>query len=414
VRRLVGNAAMGAVICWVISHAGIALAVPPAPGDVIPGDTKTDSIMPCQPPTPATLPNDGFALHPGQTFDRDTVSSSLLYITSKTQEHHYAERIPDECKPTTDTLVPNGTWLLITTHTHEHDVGADVPDPSLYRTITTIETRKDIVRFKTSDLLKEFKQHEKDVETKAAIIFGLLGSGAGGVASIVCVLNPPVCAAATVVGAILAIAFAADSAYAYWRALDPVDRSFHSIARPKRVTLPTVPAGLLAPAAARAVNTFSALSARRLSLERALATALNRIQGAHLAHANRYVALQKRAARTYAGALAKVLRQAPGALRTLRSALLVSGFPNPLIDQEALVREQATIAAQGLPAQVRHGLAAAGLGGMLLHMPTAAIADAPLSGVKPLHALDMLVDPRLLAAVAADARMLAAFARTGT
>jgi hypothetical protein len=91
-------------------------------------------------------------------------------------------------------------------------------------------------------------------------------------------------------------------------ARDPVDPNFRAIAKPKTPAVPKVVAGNgLSAAAAAAVNKLLAVQAKQIGLARAIVTAFDRSQGAHVKKQTAWEKKQVQAAGRYAAQLATLM-----------------------------------------------------------------------------------------------------------
>ena len=118
------------------------------------------------------------------------------------------------------------------------------------------------------------------------------------------VVAPPLLIAA---GALAVAAFAI-SAYSAYMSRDPVDPDFRAIAKPKTPPAPRVASGEGVPAAAAAaVNKLLSLQVKQIGLARAILTAFNRSQGAHVKKQGEWEKKQVRAAGTYAAQLSALM-----------------------------------------------------------------------------------------------------------
>ncbi len=401
-------------------HVPPAFAATPAPGSVIPAGTPVADVMPCQPLTPPTSqhPHNGYVLHPGETWDQFKVDSKLL-VVDHGHLTPYADRF-GSCRAPSPSTLPGGVhWLLAVYKTQIHHVGytedpqhPDEPYAWQERTEMT-GTGPFNVRFTTSASFKPtFREQFKAVLLELTNTTAAVAAYASAAFTDACPLAPAACAAAAAAIATEAIA---DAVEWFAEAVDPADRDFNTVVRPPHVTLPRVPAagGPLPVGVAHALNAFTATAERQQSLEQALDTTLNRLQGAHLARAHRFEALQLHAARRFARRLSMVTRKLPTVLRSLRGAWLGAGLVDPIITSETLAVAQGAIAEHGLDPAIRQALRTAGFGGRQLATATATITTADLAGARTTTLFDVLTSPRLLAGISADARGLAGFATRG-
>jgi hypothetical protein len=103
---------------------------------------------------------------------------------------------------------------------------------------------------------------------------------------------------------------------------DPPDRNFRVVAKPVPVKIPPLgPEDGLTPATAQAFNALAKASARTLSLDEALMTAINRQLGANRAHDKKAQRMQERAAARYARQLTAALKGLAPLRANLRAAI---------------------------------------------------------------------------------------------
>ena len=181
-----------------------------------------------------------------------------------------------------------------------------------------------------------------------------------------------VCAIAAIAGGVTveippwAIAFAALAAEScaagavyHNMALDPIDLNFRVVANPKTPPAPKVVAGQgLSAAAAGSLKKLLSVLAKEIGLGRAIVTAFNRSQGAHVKKQTDWEKKQVRAAATYASQLSSLMlaeaKLRPSVRRALSRSVEVS--------EEAAYAFQSSLVARGsLPATLGASLSKLGL-----------------------------------------------------
>ena len=181
-------------------------------------------------------------------------------------------------------------------------------------------------------------------------------------------------------------------------ARDPIDPNFRAIAPPKIPPAPRVAPGEgLSADAAKAMNTLFATQVQEIGLSRAILTAFNRSQGAHVKKQTTWERKQMLAAGAYAGQLATAMLTEARLRAAVREALDDPATPDLSVSEEDAYAFQDSLIRKGLPAQVTSTLAKLGLTG----------ADQ-----KELRAQIMAVDPSLLVGSPLDDAKLLASLRT--
>jgi hypothetical protein len=150
--------------------------------------------------------------------------------------------------------------------------------------------------------------------------------------------------------------------YALKQAFDPVDLSFRSIAKPKIPVVPKVSAGEGLPAAsARVLNDLFAVQAREIGLGRAIATAFDRSQGAHVKKQTTWEKRQVQAAGRYAAQLASALLTDASLRPKVNAALADSGLADLTLTYEDALASGESLVWKGFPAEVKTTLVKLGL-----------------------------------------------------
>jgi hypothetical protein len=150
--------------------------------------------------------------------------------------------------------------------------------------------------------------------------------------------------------------------YALKQAFDPVDLNFRSIAKPKIPVVPKVAAGEGLPAAsARVLNDLFAVQAREIGLGRAIATAFDRSQGAHVKKQTTWEKRQVQAAGRYAAQLASALLADASLRPKVNAALADSGLADLTLTYEDALASGESLVWKGFPAEVKATLAKLGL-----------------------------------------------------
>jgi hypothetical protein len=140
-------------------------------------------------------------------------------------------------------------------------------------------------------------------------------------------------------------------------ARDPVDLGFRVVAKPKTPAVPTVTAGKgLTAAGAAAVNRLVAVMAKEIGLARAIVTAFNRSQGAHVKKQTSWERKQMLAAGRYAGQLSALISSEA----KLRSSIAHALAPVDVSFDDAYANGS-SIAVKGLPKSFAAGLARLGV-----------------------------------------------------
>jgi hypothetical protein len=195
------------------------------------------------------------------------------------------------------------------------------------------------------------KQRLAQLSQQASLVC-VIGA-AGGIA--VALAVPPV---AIVIG-VLAYVSCAQGAYALNLSRDPVDTNFRAIAKPQTPPVPKVASGEgVSASAAAVVNRLLALQAKQLGLARAILTAFNRSQGAHVKKQTAWEKKQVRAAGQYAAQLSELMISEAKLRPSVRRA-----FSGPIVVSEDQAYEfQESLVFDGrLPPRVVSGLTRLGL-----------------------------------------------------
>lgn len=209
---------------------------------------------------------------------------------------------------------------------------------------------------------------------------------------------------ASVVGSPLGLAFVAVGGVAlgvaatiHYLSRDPIDPNFRVIAKPRIPAIPKVSAveGLSA-AAAAALNKLFAVQAQEIGLGRAILTAFNRSQGAHVKKQTVWERKQMLAAGKYAAQLATAMLSEVKLRPDVSLELDDPDLADVSVSEEDAYAFQDSLIRKGLPAQLTSTLAKLGF----------TRADQ-----NQLRAQIMAIDPYLLAgsplAAIADAKLLA-------
>ena len=142
---------------------------------------------------------------------------------------------------------------------------------------------------------------------------------------------------------------------------DPVDPNFRVVAKPKIPPASKVSAGEgLSVAAATAGNELLAVQVQEIGLSRAVLTALNRSQGAHVKKQTAWERKQMLAAGKYAGQLATAMLNEVKLRPGLREALDDPDTPDLSVSEEDAYAFQDPLIKKGLPAQFATTLAKLG------------------------------------------------------
>jgi hypothetical protein len=117
-----------------------------------------------------------------------------------------------------------------------------------------------------------------------------------------------------------------------WLSIDPPDSKFRVIAHPILSPTQHITAGKgFTRQEVNALNAADDNLSYVIILEEAIATSIERAQGAHLAGNTKWEVRQMQTARLYAGRAAKLLRKEPRLLGNVRDAFKCSGFHSVLI-----------------------------------------------------------------------------------
>jgi hypothetical protein len=140
-------------------------------------------------------------------------------------------------------------------------------------------------------------------------------------------------------------------------AADPIDLNFRSIAKPRIPVVPkfSPPEGLSA-AAEEDLNDLLALQAREIGFGKAIATAFDRSQGAHVKKAIDWEKKQVRASGNYAAQLAKALLAEASLWPRVRAALADSAFADITVSYEDALAFGESLVWRGLPAEMAANL----------------------------------------------------------
>lgn len=171
-------------------------------------------------------------------------------------------------------------------------------------------------------------------------------------------------------------------------ALDPPDRHFRAIAKPRTPHFRTVTAGgTLNAAAASALNRLNKNDARIIAFGRAEVTSVERAQGAKRARNKRWQKRQLKAARKYARQDAAAIKANAHLRAAAKSALAASGYGGSGITLADVLAFQQDVRAHGLPGWLNGDLRAIG-------------ADASFR--KQIKGSILLLDPNDVVAAAAS------------
>jgi hypothetical protein len=230
-----------------------------------------------------------------------------------------------------------------------------------------------------------------------------------------------VCAIAAIAGGVtveippLAIVFAALAAEScaagvvyHNMALDPIDLNFRIVAKPKTPSAPKVAAGQgLSAAAAASLSKLLSLQAKEIGLGRAIVTAFNRSQGAHVKKQTDWEKKQVRAAGTYASALSSLMlaeaQLRPSVRRALSRSVEVS-------EEAAYAFQDSLVARRSLPAGLAASLSKLGLTKAELREVHAQLVVRNHPTLYDVNAVAAIADPldlRLLRQTATDLKAFA-------
>jgi hypothetical protein len=199
--------------------------------------------------------------------------------------------------------------------------------------------------------------------------------------------------------------------YAVKQAFDPVDLNFRAIAKPKIPAVPKVSAGEGLPAAsARVLNDLFALQAREIGLGRAIATAFNRSQGAHVKKATAWEKRQVRAAGVYAAQLASALLTDASLRPKVNAALADSGLADLTLTYEDALASGESLVWKGFPAEVKTTLSKLGLTKPEQNEMRAQLATTD-PGLYDGDVLGLIADPRQISLLRKVAAGMKAFSK---
>jgi len=225
-----------------------------------------------------------------------------------------------------------------------------------------------------------------------------------GISSALAAELPPV---AIAVAALAAESCAAGAVY-HGMALDPVDLNFKVVAKPKTPPAIKVSAGKgVSTASASAVNKLLALQAQEIGLGRAIVTAFNRSQGAHVKKQTEWEKKQVRAAGTYADQLSSLMLTEAKLRPVVRRAL---STPLVVTEAQAYAFQDSLLARGSLPAPLGSALAKLGMTKAELKEVRAQLIVRNLPTLYDGDALGRVADPndlKLLRQVAADLKSFA-------
>lgn len=143
---------------------------------------------------------------------------------------------------------------------------------------------------------------------------------------------------------------------------DPVDLNFRSVAKPRIPVLPKLSAGEGLPApVARALNDLLAAQAREIGYARAVATAFDRSQGAHVKKATAWEEKQVRASGKYAAQLADALLTEARLWPKVKAALSDSALADATVSYEDALAFGESLVWKGLPRDMSATLTKMGL-----------------------------------------------------
>lgn len=188
---------------------------------------------------------------------------------------------------------------------------------------------------------KRFTDDEKTAFSKKSTDLNLEAGAAGALAASCGFFPEPgpskLCA---LLGAV-DTAFDAAASYYYSRlAADPIDRRYKVVAAPAKLSLPSAAAAGVPAGAVAAVDRLQSILARSSGLGDALDTAINRSQGAHVAHNRAAEKRQLAAARGYATKLAALLGQEQSARAAVAQAAKAAGLTDVTATPEMAVQAQ--------------------------------------------------------------------------
>lgn len=229
-------------------------------------------------------------------------------------------------------------------HAYTPEVGGPVEGTATSSTVVQVPKREPAPRF-VSERKQRFASRSTDRYAACAI-----GAIAAGITAEI----PPL---AIAFGALAAESCAAGAMY-HNMALDPIDLNFKVVAKPKTPSTPKVAPGKgLSATAAATLGKFLIIEAKEIGLTRAIVTAVNRSQGAHVKKEAAWEEKQVRAAGTYAGQLSSLLLAESKLLPSVRRALTT---PVNVTEEQAYTFQSSLISGP-LPARLASGLSKLGV-----------------------------------------------------
>ena len=229
-------------------------------------------------------------------------------------------------------------------HAYTPEVSGTVEGTATSSTVVQVPKREPAPRF-----VSEQKQHfaQRSTDRYAACAIAAIAAG-------VTVEIPPW---AVAFGALAAESCAAGAMY-HNMALDPIDLNFKVVAKPKTPSTPKVAPGKgLSATSAAALSKLLTFEAKEIGLTRAIVTAVNRSQGAHVKKQSAWEEKQVRAAGTYAAQLSSLLLAEAKLRPAVRRALEA---PEDVTEEQAYTFQSSLISGP-LPARLASGLSKLGV-----------------------------------------------------